>query len=37
VVKYVIDGGVYIVEALIARGFSKRGYSGTNVYIAERR
>jgi hypothetical protein len=36
VVKYIIDGGVYIVEALIARGFSKRGYSGTNVYIAEK-
>jgi hypothetical protein len=36
VVKYVIDGGIYVVEALIARGFSKPGYSGTNVYIAEK-
>jgi hypothetical protein len=37
VVKYVIDGGIYVVEALIARGYSKPGYSGTNVYIAEKR
>jgi len=35
IVKYIIDGGIYIVEALIARGFTKPGYSGANVYIAE--